>query len=138
MKLSELNALNGSFSATASTQARTFSFAGLALVWLFAGPFFQREEGAVEPAGTLFVAGVCFAASLGLDLAQLYIRAGLTNAAFHREQLRLQAQVKAQEDPQTGNLGRALSLSTAILFYMKAVPLLVGYVLILVFFARSV
>ena len=94
MKLSELNKLNGEVSASASTQSRTLALAGLAVIWLFAGPFFLREQDATRPAGLLFIAGGLFALSLALDLVQLYARAGLLNAAFEREQRRLQPELR--------------------------------------------
>lgn len=136
MKLSELNTLNGEVSSTASTQARTLALAGLALVWLFAGPFFLATPEAARPSRLLFVAGGLLALSLALDLVQLYARAGLLHAAFRSQQTKLQSALKKGEDPETGSLGPHLQKVTAVLFYAKAIPLAIGYVLVLTFFVR--
>lgn len=134
MKLSQLNTLNGEVSANASTQARTLALAGLALVWLFAGPFFLQSPQASRPSRLLFAAGGLLALSLALDLVQLYARAGLLNSAFTRAQSELQADLAAGRDPDVGSLGRRIQTVTVVLFYVKAVPLGIGYLLVLLFF----
>jgi len=137
VKLSELNKLNGEISASASGQSRTLALAGLGIVWLFAGPYFLHDEKASRPSELLFAAGGLLALSLALDLIQLYARAGLLNAAFKREQHRLQHELRKTTDPDTKNLGPALQRVTEILFYAKACPLLAGYVLVLAFFVKG-
>lgn len=137
MKLSELEAVVSDVSASASTQARTLSVAGLALVWLFAGPFFQREAGATRPPTLLLVAGAGLSLSLALDLAQLYLRTSFLNYTLHARERSAQEDLRQGVDPDAGDLGGAVWSVTTFLFFAKAVPLLATYALILIFFVRA-
>lgn len=136
MKLSKLDEVRREASVTASTQARTLAVAGLAVVWLFAGPFFQ-EPGSDRPSNMLFIAGAALSLALALDLTQLFLRVTFLNLAYSSAEKAGQAELKSGKDPEVVDLGKALTVVTTGLFYAKAVPLAAGYVLILIFFIRS-
>jgi len=53
-----------------AVQARKLSLAGVAIVWLFAGPFFQGKVGQA-PGNVLYFAGAALSLAMALDLAQL-------------------------------------------------------------------
>jgi hypothetical protein len=139
VKLSELDELRVTASTAASTQARTLAVAGLALVWLFAGPFYQRTTGAVRPSKLLLLAGALLALAIALDLIQLYARTALLGAAFTRREKdpAVQKELEAGNDPTVTDLGASVNIISAIFFYAKALPLAAGYGLIFAFFIRA-
>lgn len=129
MKLSELAAMKFEASKAASDQARTLALAGLAVVWLFAGPFLQLEE-ETQPSQSLLGAGAAFAVALGLDLFQLVTRTIALELNYQFKNRRLDPTHPDPEVPDT----RGVNLWTGIFFYLKIVALVVGYGSVFLFF----
>jgi hypothetical protein len=129
------------FEATkaASEQARTLALAGVGIVWLFAGPFFQSGSGK-HPSNVLFFAGGALALALALDLFQLLARALLIERSYNKQEQRadVQAAMLRHEDPGVEDVGSALRIVTRLFFLLKFTSLAAGYVAILVFFAHKI
>jgi hypothetical protein len=118
-------------SEKASTQGRALAIAGIAAVWLFAGPFFLNKQDE-EPSALLVWAGASFALVLAVDAMQLIARTALLERAYQRANRHSDPKDK---DPVVTDTG-SLNPSTATFFYAKFLPLFAGYVLLIVFFLR--
>jgi hypothetical protein len=127
------------FSATvqASDQARKLSLAGVAIVWLFAGPFF-RDTNEARPSDLLFFAGGLLSVALALDLAQMVTRALMLDYTYNKFEARpdVQEALRRDEDPQVYDLGRVHTYTYA-LFLAKLLALGSGYFLIIFYFATQ-
>jgi hypothetical protein len=119
----------------ASDQARNLGLAGIAIVWLFAGPFFKGADTS-KPSDLLFFAGAMLSLSLALDLGQLVARALMLDNAYNRtERLPdIREAIANDEDPQVGDVGKGIHRVTRTLFFAKMVGLALGYGAILLFF----
>jgi hypothetical protein len=125
------------FDATkaASDQTRTLALAGLAVVWLFAGPYFLGGS-KDKPSGWLFAAGALFGATLIVDLIQLVVRATMLDVIYSRREAQVAQKTgsRAVDDPVV-NVGTELRWVTLVLFYAKAISLAVGLAFTATFFA---
>jgi hypothetical protein len=127
------------FNATvqASDQARKLGLAGVAIVWLFAGPFF-KDPTQTRPSDLLFVAGGLLSLALALDLAQLVTRGLMLDYTYNKFEARpdVQEALRRDEDPQIYDLGRVHTYTYA-LFLAKLLALGSGYLLIIAYFASQ-
>lgn len=137
MKLSALNDLRESSSATASGLVRNLALAGLATVWLFAGPFFQGQQ-ATKPADALYTAGALLVGGLVVDVLQFYAKSTIVQFHFWAAQ-RTADRVTPAGDPlddyDVEDLGGALTWVTGVLFYCKGLLVAAGFVALLSYFA---
>jgi hypothetical protein len=136
-RLSEFE--NDRFDATkaASDQARNVALAGLAIVWLFAGPYFQGTN-AQSPGPIVYIAGGALSLALALDLTQLVVRALMMNAAYNRTEKLPEVQAHWDEDPVVADLGPGVHKWSSRLWKAKMAALAVGYAMILVFFLHKI
>ena len=138
MNLSELGEWKRDASEKASAQLRSLALAGLAVVWLFAGPFFK---GTVpdKPDKALFVAGALLIVALAFDVLQMVARTLILDVVYDRVEKTPEAQaaLAAGEDIEVTGVGEWLNLITGALFYLKVVTLAVGYGFIVAFFVIS-
>jgi hypothetical protein len=130
--LSDLANLKFEASKMVSDQARNLALAGLAIVWLFAGPFFVGESGQ-KPEAVLFWAGAALAGALALDLAQLVARTVVLQVIYVR---RRDAASDDDDDPVVEDYG-PLNWITGLLFYAKIAALSLGYLCILAYFIQA-
>lgn len=140
MKLRELDKLRQEVSGTASAQVRTLALGGLAVVWLFAAPFFQGIQGARTPSWILSTAGGFFAVSLVLDVIQLYVRSSIVQYRYWRAESDLEkvaTDETVMDDCEVEDVGSALTWATAILFYAKGVAVGLGFAYLLFYFVSE-
>ena len=138
MHLSDLEKERFSATKAASDQARPLALAGIAIVWLFAGPFFRDAKGseAHAPPGVLILAAGAFSVSLALDLMQLAIRAVMLDAIYSDREASDAAQeaIRNGTDPQVQELGSSLATITRWFWGLKLVALVLGYFCVVGFF----
>jgi hypothetical protein len=131
MKLSELGLMKFEASKAASDQARSLALAGLAIVWLFAGPFFTKGE--EKPPDSLFVAGGLLAIALALDLLQLVVRTVALEVSYQATERKADVVV---DDPLVSETP-GVNVATAVFFYLKMLALVVGYGFVVGYFGTK-
>jgi hypothetical protein len=135
MKLSELGEWKKDASEKASSQVRALAFGGLAIVWLFAGPFFEGVS-KDRPDRALFIAAAALVLALAVDLVQIVARTLILDIVYSRRERSSDAQAALDKgkDPDVTNIGPWLNRITGGLFYIKVLALAVAYGCISVFF----
>lgn len=135
LTLATLDQLRREAAKAASDQVRTLALAGLAIVWLFTGPFFTRGT-ADRPDWTLFLAAAALALALTLDFAQLATRALMMDYAYSKVEERpdVQEALAAGREPIVDDIGIGLRWITFSFFVAKTAALGSGYLVVFGYF----
>jgi len=120
MKLEEIAQTYESYTKGASEGARSLSFAGIAVVWLFK----VEQNGAIHLDQALIYAGMFFVVALALDMLH-YIVGTIVFQIFGNIRHKLHGAARDAENPNYVNW------PMDALFWSKLTAVLAGYVLLL-------
>jgi len=122
MKLAEIWQNYETYTKAASEGARSLSFGGIAVVWLFKA----EQHGAIHLDRLVLSAGLCFVAALALDILH-YICGVIVFQIFGNIRERKTSSAQNADNP------RFLNWPLDLLFWAKLLAVVAGYVCLLVY-----
>jgi hypothetical protein len=136
VRLRELRADVDGFRVASSNLVRISALGGLGAVWAFSSGFFLAAKDAARPSAWLLAAGVAFAAALLGDVLQIYVRATWMGWIYARRESTSKVNDVPDLDAEVAPWSTALRRTTGVLWHLKTLLLLVGFVLFAIALVR--